>query len=259
MLLFNRYVCLREEQQQDIQCKITPAYMHCNTDNDNIKTVPSVFAFSDEVETNTIKPTVSTTYTSDDFKSLAQYTMTDAEYNQGLLNCNEEQQHVLQFIENRVVNKTDNLLRLFITGGAGSGKPFLLKLVREHLLRQNVSSYPNIIVAVPTGVAAYSIKAWTLHQLLNIDVQHRNKAEYHPLSHCTLEKLRTPFCNVTVLIIDEVSMVSINTFLHIHKRLSEIKDTCSDPDSYFGNLHNNVRGSVSAKTSIWWFHFFRTC
>ena len=42
---------------------------------------------------------------------------------------------------------------------------------------------------------------------------------------------------MTVLIIDEISIVSINTLKHIHKRLQEIKDTHSIPNAFFGNIH----------------------
>ena len=138
----------------------------------------------------------------------------------------------------------DQVVRLFITGGAGTGKSFLLKLIREHLLRHNKGTYPNVLVAAPTGLAAYNIKGWTLHRLLHLDVQNKKNAMYHQLFQRMLHKLRTLFCNVSVLIIDEISMVSTNTLIHKHRRLQEIKDTNTCTDPFFGNLHILAFGDI---------------
>ena len=160
--------------------------------------------------------------------------MSDEEYTQSISQCNKEQEQILSYVAEKV-NKTDTSpLHMFITGGAGSGKSYLLKLLREHLLRMNTTDFPNFLVAAPTGVAAFNIKAWTLHRLLHLDVQKKKQAEYHKLSSRLLEKMRTLFKNTKVLIIDEISMVSVNTLLHIHRRLTEIMDTAHDPEIFFG-------------------------
>lgn len=86
----------------------------------------------------------------------------------------------------------------------------------------------------PTGVAAFNVKGWTLHTLLQLNIQHKKQAVYTPLSAKQLNKMRHLFRNVHTLIIDEISMVSVNTFIHIHKRLTEIKDTATQADCYFG-------------------------
>ena len=59
-----------------------------------------------------------------------------------------------------------------ITGGAGCGKYFVFRLIIEHLLRKNKSTFPNVIVTAPTGVAANNIKGWTSHKILRLNVQH---------------------------------------------------------------------------------------
>ena len=128
-------------------------------------------------------------------------------------------------------------LHLFVTGGGGCGKSFLLKLLREHILRSNTSSYPNVLVGAPTGVAAYNVKGWTLHTLLHLNVQHKKQAPYTSLSGKQLDKIRNLFQSVHSLIIDEISMVSVDTLLHIHKRLTEIKDTGNNENCYFGGLN----------------------
>ena len=80
-------------------------------------------------------------------------------------------------------------VQLFTTGGAGTGKSFLLKLIREHMLWHNPATYPYVLVAAPTGVAAYNVKGLTLHNLLHLNVQNKSIAIYRQLSHRMLQKL----------------------------------------------------------------------
>ena len=232
---------LEQEQQDNVHCNITPAFMQEKSDT-NIEPQPidALFTFNEEPQTQETKDT--STYSSAAFKNLAQYTMTDNEYDENIRNCNAGQKRIMALIDKYILDTPSTMeeqkkLHLFITGGAGCGKSFLLKLIREHLLRENKTSYPNVIVTAPTGVAAYNVKGWTLHKMLHLNVQHKKEAEYTPLSAKQLSRIRALFIHVKVLIIDEISMVSINTLLQIHKRLSEIKDTTNDPDTFFGGLH----------------------
>lgn len=77
----------------------------------------------------------------------------------------ETQEKVFDLIENH--NNTTSM-HLFIKGGAGTGKSFLLRMVREHLLRKNNGEYPNVVIARPTGVSAYNINGHTIHTLLQL-------------------------------------------------------------------------------------------
>ena len=54
--------------------------------------------------------------------------------------------------------------------------------------------------------------------------------------------MRNLFQNVDTINIDEINMVSVNTLLHIHKRLTEIKDTGNQENCYFGGLNVIVFG-----------------
>ena len=65
-------------------------------------------------------------------KRLAQHTMTEEEYQINKMMLTASQQKVLQYIE---THDNETKLHLFITGGAGTGKSFLLHMIREHLLR----------------------------------------------------------------------------------------------------------------------------
>ena len=224
--------------QTDIHCAITPAHMSQELDDvlTGSENVDNVFCFTDTSSSLEIADTSKTDkYNSEDFKALAVYKMTEKEYNKRMNSLSEDQRQVITYID---THSNGNIpIRIFISGGAGTGKSYLLQTLHEHLLRNSTSDYPNVVVAAPTGVAAYNVNGWTLHSLLNLDVQHKNKAQYTPLRGKTLAKLRELFKSVRFLIIDEVSMVSIHTFIHVHRRLCEIKNTTNDASSYFGNLH----------------------
>ena len=55
-------------------------------------------------------------------------------------------------------------------------------MIREYFLRETKDEFPNVLVAVPTGVAAYNINGHTLHTLLKLPTQDRSNAKYSSLS-----------------------------------------------------------------------------
>ena len=109
-------------------------------------------------------------------------------------------------------------------------------MVREHILRCNKAMLPNVLVAAPTGVAAFNINGLTLHSLLQLPTQNKSDATYRPLSARSYKILSESFKHLQYLIIDEISMVSYNTLEHIHLRLNEVKRKFQDTDTFFGNV-----------------------
>ncbi|XP_064619484.1 ATP-dependent DNA helicase PIF1-like [Lineus longissimus] len=124
-------------------------------------------------------------------------------------------------------------LRLFITGGAGTGKSHTITACTQYLLRSSPQSLQ--ILTAPTGVAAYNINGITLHKALNLPVKHHKSANYQPLKGEKLADLRKLWKNIHYLIIDEISMVSIKTFTIIHQRLTEILAT-DNTDQLFAGI-----------------------
>jgi hypothetical protein len=130
-------------------------------------------------------------------------------------------------------------LRMFLTGGAGVGKSFIITILREFLVRahRGVLTKPVMLMA-PTGVAASNIAARTLHTALNIPVENvrpgvRQRLKYTALSGHKLQMARALWDGVRYIILDEVSMVSYDTLGHMHKRLGEITGVTHMP---FGGL-----------------------
>ena len=92
----------------------------------------------------------------------------------------------------------------------------------------------DVAVVAPTGIAAFNINGLTIHRLLMLPVEHGKTPQYRPLSDDALKVVRHVMHNVTLVIIDEVSMVSNVTLLYIHLRLSEIFQTEEAEDGWFG-------------------------
>ena len=91
------------------------------------------------------------------------------------------------------------------------------------------------MLAAPTGVAAFNIGGLTIHRALKLPVEHDRSTAYKKLSAERLYELRRLWKDVHVMIIDEISMVSYQTFTFIHKRLTEIKGT-DDTEVHFGGI-----------------------
>lgn len=103
---------------------------------------------------------------------------------------------------------------LFITGGAGTGKSFLLRLLLKHFLTQYSSQ--EVYATATTGISAFHIGGMTIHQFAGI----RNFQDVAPETHdgaveefmkqhvSSSHTIVRRWVDTKVLIIDEVSMLS---------------------------------------------------
>ena len=64
--------------------------------------------------------------------------------------------------------------------GAGTGKSYVIRAIREHIERsvQGSDEVHGCMVMAPTGVAAFNVDGLTIHRTLNLQVEHRRSA-YH--------------------------------------------------------------------------------
>ena len=113
---------------------------------------------------------------------------------------------------------------MFITGSAGSGKSRVLTAIRQLMKR----SFPTdiCVVSAPTGVAAFGINGCTIHRTYQLPIQRQSKGlygQYTRLQDDKLQEMRKKFHDVHYNIIEEISMVSYDNFINIHRRLNEIK------------------------------------
>lgn len=92
---------------------------------------------------------------------------------------------------------------LFITGGAGTGKSFLLR----HFLNQQKEKIP---VLASTGAAAILIGGRTFHSFFGLGIM-QGGAEATIAKALDNKRLRKRMNSVETIIIDEISMLSFNT------------------------------------------------
>ncbi|TKS65922.1 ATP-dependent DNA helicase PIF1 [Collichthys lucidus] len=149
-----------------------------------------------------------------------------------LRSLNEEQAAIFFAVRKwclqKLLGQNPEPLRLFITGGAGTGKSHLIKAIHYESTRllSQIAENPDtltVLLTAPTGVAAYNIGAATIHNTFSIGAN--ATLPYQPLSDEKVNSLRTKMSNVHILIIDEISMVDHRLLAYIHGRLRQIKQT----------------------------------
>ena len=101
--------------------------------------------------------------------------------------------------------------RLFITGGAGTGKSTFLDYIRRTKHQQGV----NVAVLAPPGVAALNVRGQTIHSFFGFEAKPVNLDEI--VESAKKEKL---FRSLGLLIIDEISMVRADLLDGIERFLS---------------------------------------
>ena len=142
-------------------------------------------------------------------------------------------------------------IRIFITGGAGTGKSYVIRAIREHIERsvQGSDQVHGCMVMAPTGVAAFNMDGLTIHRALNLQVEHRRSAYHLKLTAVALRERRMLWRGIHTIIIDEISMVSYEVLQSVHYRLCEIFAN----DDTFGGLNVIAVGDfyqLSDKTAV---------
>jgi ATP-dependent exoDNAse (exonuclease V) alpha subunit len=138
-----------------------------------------------------------------------------------------------------LINKLEKN-NVFLTGGAGVGKSFLTK----KLMYQYEG---NCIVVAPTGIAAVNIQGQTIHSFFEFS---RNLSKFNKLTYPKKKLLS----QLDLLIIDEISMVSMKLFDAINKRLIEasFKGKILIVGDFYQLPPVNVEQEGWAFESIWW-------
>jgi ATP-dependent DNA helicase PIF1 len=100
---------------------------------------------------------------------------------------------------------------LFITGGAGTGKSFIIKKIIQEFKKMEL----NILITASTGTASYNINGCTIHRALGLN--HTPKKEQMYSKEILIN-------NLDVIIIDEISMISCELFDIIYDGINEIRN-----------------------------------
>ena len=155
---------------------------------------------------------------------------------------NEGQQHLFNFMMQhalhcKLAEKNNELppkpFQIFLGGGAGVRKSFLIKAITKYFKRvlrypnQNLDQ-PSVLVTSSTGKAATVINGITLHSAFHLPVKSELKSyEHKKLRDETLHMLRSKYHYLNVLIIDEISMIGRETFGHLDLALIAIMQNSS--------------------------------
>ena len=121
------------------------------------------------------------------------------------------------------VSKQVKPIHLFTTGGAGAGKSHLRKIIyvsvkKALMYRGGDPDKSRVLLLVPTGGGVVNIDGNTIHSGLGINC----KGHFFLLNDQQKASLRNKLSEVSIIIIDEISMVSRKLSIQLNHRLIEI-------------------------------------
>ena len=151
---------------------------------------------------------------------------------------NDEQQYLFNYVMRYAINcrfserndvEPPDSFYIFLSGGAGVGKSFLVKAITEYLKRilrypkQNLDE-PSVLVTASTGKAATQINGTTLHSAFHLPIRNNTlrKSKKRGPSDEHLHEMRNRYKFLKVLLIDEISMIGDKTWEDLHIYLTHI-------------------------------------
>jgi len=158
------------------------------------------------------------------------YNMSDSDYYALMKSLNNEQVAFVYDTMHQLKTSQQPVYR-FLSGGAGTGKSYVLRALREMAERfykskagENFQQCWSMTVA-PTGKAAFIAGGGTIHSILHVPAN--QSFTYNRLYHETLNTLRTQIGHIKLWLIDEISMVGSRMLSFIDQRLQEVNNTSS--------------------------------
>ncbi|KAI8513472.1 hypothetical protein Bbelb_101110 [Branchiostoma belcheri] len=153
---------------------------------------------------------------------------------------NPKQQEVFYFVRKWCMEtaqgKRPDPFHIFLTGGAGTGKSHLIKCICYEATRllQQTQENPDsvsVLLAAPTGTAAFNIGGSTIHHAFHLMCKSK---DFQDLSESTVNAMRAQYESLKIVIVDEVSMVDKPLMKFIHLRLRQLRQ--GRPNALFGNV-----------------------
>ena len=162
------------------------------------------------------------------------------ELRSSISSLNHQQRRLFDDFTERVVSSDVNErpVYLFLSGNAGTGKSFLVKLLIEAVKLIKIKAgddlkKPPVIVMAPTANAAFIIGGQTIDSALGFLPIDGNR--YTQATPGKMAMMRFNFEDVHVVFCDEISMVGSMKLLKINYRLQDLIDgtRCKD---YMGGI-----------------------
>ena len=123
---------------------------------------------------------------------------------------------------------------VFLSGPGGTGKSHVISMVHRdinHFFRQagiGSDDDPLVLLTAFTGTAAFNISGITLHSALCLPTTGNPR-----LSHEKLTTLQMRLQHLKLLIIDEISMISLTQLMTVHERLCSCKQVNLTTSGFF--------------------------
>lgn len=172
------------------------------------------------------------------------------QYNIFQEHANEEQHKAFSQAE-KVFNATDpSQLLMVVSGEAGTGKTFLIDAivnVAKLIYGKTECIYGPAIVMAATGAAACNANGFTWQYMLNKRIFHRpgeTVGGYVPVTVDTGIALQRKLNGVQVVIIDEMSLISLQSLYDIHRRLQAAQTDRNKSHKPFGGFHVILLGDL---------------
>ena len=153
--------------------------------------------------------------------------MPNDEYLEKINSLNTEQRRIFDDIVERLMDVAEpEPFYLYIGGEAGTGKSYLLRLLKEAANRiprfsgQELDK-PLSLTMAPTGVAAYLIQGMTIESALGM--RPGSKWKFSVGSQARNSSLRFTYEDLKVIFLDEVSMCGTESLSKINLKLQEIR------------------------------------
>ncbi|KAE8740983.1 hypothetical protein FOCC_FOCC013509 [Frankliniella occidentalis] len=164
----------------------------------------------------------------EDYSSHVSFTspvkMPNKDYQDLVTKLNQEQRNYVMHVVD-TLEKTEEQVLHFLTGGAGVGKSLVISTLYQTLFRlfnadpNTNPDDPKVLLCAPTGKASFNIGGQTIHSLFKLPLNQKNLNQLSPSVSNTLStKLR----ELKVLIIDEISMVGQHILDMIDQRLRHL-------------------------------------
>ena len=152
--------------------------------------------------------------------------MPDDTYHNAVKSLNQEQQRIFHDFCERMTNRIDpQPFYCYISGEAGTGKSFLMRLMIEFMKRSAKQSgtelqKPLHLTVAPTGVSAWIIGGDTIESALAI--QPNSRRAHLNASASSNSSLQFLYEHLQVMFLDEVSMVGPNKLKTMDFRMQDI-------------------------------------
>jgi len=137
--------------------------------------------------------------------------------------------------QSSVFEKVREKSNILITGGAGVGKSYTVKLIVNYAKTNGI----NIGICALTGSAAVLINATTLHSFLGIGLG-KESVEYLVAKISKVPKTKKKLIAMKMLIIDEISMLNDELF----SKISNIFKVLKNSDEPFGGIQVILVGDL---------------